>query len=190
MNKLSLFVAATIALFLPVIASGQVSYKVDPGHSGVLFKVQRFGATNFWGRFNQPEGVLVWDEQNPAGSTISVSVQAAKVDTASQKRDDHLRSPDFFNARQFPAITFKSTSISKAETEGQYLVNGDLTLHGVTRPVTVTLVKTGEAETQSGYRAGFETSFQIKRSEHGMNFMQGAIGDDVQIVVTLEAVRA
>lgn len=188
MNRLALVVASLLALWLTGSLQAQPQLKIDSAHSFVVFKIQHLGVSTAWGRFNSPEGSITWDDQDPAKSKITVTLQTGKVDTGNQKRDDHLRSPDFFSAKQFPTITFKSTSISKS-ADNQYQVTGDLTLHGVTKPLTVTLTKVGEADTQMGHRAGFEANFTIKRTEFGMNFMVGAIGDDVTLFVSLEAIK-
>src|SRR5207248_199969 len=97
----------------------------------------------------------------------------------------HLKSPDFFNATQFPTMTFKSTKIES--TGGTYKVSGDLTLHGVTKPITVEFKKGAESKGQKGeVRTGGETRFTIKRSDYDMKFMPGALGDDVNIIISLE----
>ena len=110
------------------------------------------------------------------------------VDTKNEKRDQHLKNADFFNAKQFPVMTFKST---KVEGSGDtYKVTGDLTLHGVTKPLTLEIKKGGEAKGMEGeIRGGGETKFAIKRSDYGMNFMQGPLGDEINIVVSLEGVK-
>jgi polyisoprenoid-binding protein YceI len=169
-------------------AVAQSTFKVDPVHSFINFKVLHLGAGEAWGRFNDPAGIVVWDEQNPANSRVEVTLQTAKIDTGNQKRDDHLRSPDFFNARQFPTITFKSNSITK-KGDNEYEVSGELSLHGVTKPITATVTKVGEADTQMGHRAGWSSTFTVKRSEFGMNYMPNGLGDDVTIYVSIEGVR-
>jgi polyisoprenoid-binding protein YceI len=187
MKTLSFVASLLVVLVLSApIQADQL--KVDGSHSFVVFKVQHLGVSNAWGRFDSPEGTITWDEQDPSKSKIAITLQTSKVNTGNQKRDDHLRSPDFFNAKQFPTATFKSTSITKS-ADNQYQVSGDLSLHGVTKPITVTLTKIGQADTQMGHRAGFESTFTIKRSDFGMNFMPGGIGDDVTMFVSLEAIR-
>src|SRR5687768_12906004 len=189
MNKLIVAVVGLVVVLASVVrAQAQSNFKVDPVHSAILFKVQHLGVSNAWGRFNDPTGTIVWDDNDPSKSRVEVTVKTAKVDTANKKRHDHLRSPDFFNAAQFPTLTFKSKSVTK-KTEGEYEVAGDLTVHGVTKPITVTVKKVGEADTQMGHRAGWETSFTIKRSDFGMNFMPGGIGDDVTLNVAIEGIR-
>ena len=120
---------------------------------------------------------------------FEIQVNSQNVDTAVEKRDNHLRSPDFFNAAEYPAIHFKSTSVKKAGPDN-YVIAGDLTLLGKTRPITVKARQTGEGKDPWGnYRRGFETVFTIKRSEFGMNFMMGGVSDEVQLTVSVEGVR-
>ena len=189
MNKLIVAVVlSVVVLGTGALARAQANFKVDPVHSGVMFKVNHLGVSSVWGRFNDPQGTIVWDDNDPSKNRIDVTLQTAKIDTANKKRDDHLKSPDFFNAAQFPTLTFKSKSVTK-KTEGEYEVAGDLTVHGVTKPITVTVKKVGEASTQMGHRAGWETSFNVKRSDFGMNFMPGGIGDDVMLNVAIEGIR-
>ena len=110
------------------------------------------------------------------------------IDTRSEKRDQHLKSPDFFNAKQFPAITFKS---NKIEGSGDsYKISGDLTIHGVTKPIMIEFKKGAEGKGGQGeIRSGGETRFTIKRSDYDMKFMAGPVGDDVNIIVSLEGIK-
>jgi polyisoprenoid-binding protein YceI len=161
-------------------------FKVDPVHSTVLFRIQHFNAGQYYGRINDPQGTFTLD---PAGPKLDVTLEAAKVDTANAKRDEHLRSPDFFNARQYPTITFKSTSAEKTG-ENTYKVNGELTLLGQTKPVTATVETFGPAQDPRGTtRAGAEAIFTIKRSDFGMNFMPGGLGDEVRIIASVEGTQ-
>ena len=175
---------ALITLAVPALAAE--NYKVDPVHSFIVFKVNHLGVSNAWGRFNDPQGTVVWDDNDPSKGRVEVSVQTAKVDTGNPKRDQHLKSPDFFNAAQFPTLTFKSKSITK-KGDGEFEVAGDLTVHGVTKPVTVTVKKIGEADTQMGHRAGWETTFTVKRSDFGVNFMPDGLSDEITVILGLEA---
>jgi len=163
------------------------SYKIDPVHSMVIFQIGHFGVSNVFGRFNNPTGTFVMDD-DAANMSFQASVETDKVDTANAQRDAHLKSDSFFSAKQFPDITFKSTSIKKTGDK-TYDVTGDLTLHGVTKSITVPLNLIGAAKTQAGDRAGFGGTFSIKRSDYGMTFMVGPVGDDVTLWVNLEGVK-
>jgi len=172
------------------VAAGADTYGVDAAHTSVVFRIKHLGVSYFYGRFNAIDGSYALDAENPGASSIEVTVDTESVDTNSERRDNHLKSPDFFNAKQFPEIAFKSTGITKADN-GDFLVEGDLTMLGVTKPISVTVEKTGEAETRMGVRSGFETQFNIKRSDYGMSWGvdNGLLGDEVQIMIAVEGVK-
>ena len=165
------------------LAAAAESYQVDPIHSVVIFRVKHMDVGMFYGRFNNPQGTFTYDEQDPSKSVFQVSVKAKDFDSGNAKRDEHVRGPDFLNAKEFPNVTFKSNSVKPAG--GNKLeVSGDLTLHGQTRPVTATLEKTGAA----GGRVGFEGTFDIKRGDFGIKGVQG-IGEDVRLIVAFQGVK-
>ena len=169
-------------------ANAADTFKVDSVHSFVLFGVQHLGVTNTYGRFNDISGTVVFDKDNPSKSSVELSVPVESLDTHNSIRDRSVKSPDFFDAKQFPTITFKST---KVEGSGDALkVSGDLTIRGVTKPLTVDFKKGGEGKGVFGeMRGGGETHFTIKRSDFGMNFQLGAIGDEVTIILSLEGIK-
>lgn len=171
-------------------AQGQVAarkFELDSVHSMVIFRISHMDVAAVYGRFNEPTGTFNLDMANPSSSFIEITIDANKVDTANERRDNHLRSPDFFNAKQFPAITFKSSSIEKAG-EKRLKVRGALTLLGVTKTIEANLEFLGEGKTMQGYKSGFEAEFTIKRSDFGMmKFIEEkALGDEVKLVVTAE----
>lgn len=169
-------------------ASAANDYVIDPVHSAVIFRVKHNQAAFNYGRFNGIDGVVMYDEAEGV-TGVKVNVDTASVDTANKNRDDHLRSPDFFNAKQFPKITFKSTSVKKSGDHA-YEVTGEFTLNGVTKPLTVILEHTGNGKTmQGGDVAGFETTFTINRSDFGMTKFQPGVGDEVRLMIGLEAAK-
>ena len=185
---LAVLIFGLVAAF-SVSAYAAETYKLDPGHTSVVFRVKHLGVAYVYGRFNGPTGSFMFDESSPAKSSIEVQVNAKNVDTAVEKRDNHLRSPDFFNAGEHPLVIFKSTSVKKLDND-TYEVAGNLTLIGKSRPLTVKARHTGSGKDPWGnFRRGFETSFTIKRSEFGMNFMLGGVSDDVVITVSVEGIR-
>ena len=185
--KLFTLVVALVSAFV-LSANAADTFKVDPVHSFVLFSVQHLGIANTYGRFNDISGTVVFDKDNPSKSSVELSVPIESLDTHNSLRDRSLKSPDFFNAKQFPTMTFKSTQV---EGSGDTLkVSGDLTIRGVTKPLTVDFKKGGEGKGVFGeMRGGGETRFTIKRSDFGMNFQQGAVGDEVSIILSLEGVK-
>jgi polyisoprenoid-binding protein YceI len=165
------------------------TYQIDATHSAVIFRAKHLGVTYNYGRFNEFSGNITMDETDVSKSKVELEVKTASVDTANAKRDQHLRSPDFFNAKQFPVITFKSTEVSaKAGQENMLEVTGDFDLHGVKKSITVDVELTGKANvTQKGELIGLETTFTIKRSGYGMNFGIPGVSDDIRITVSIEA---
>lgn len=163
------------------------SWTIDGVHSSLIFRVKHLDTAPFYGRFNSIAGQIVWDDANPSGSSFNVEVQTASVDTANEGRNRHLRGTDFFNADQFPVCTFKSTSV-KPSGDGFELA-GDLTINGQTKPVTAKLEKTGQGTNPRGGGAiiGFEVLCTIKRSDFGVNYMPGGLGDEVKLFIGLEA---
>jgi len=189
---LNIFSAVSILGLLAIFsvsAYAAETYKLDSAHTSVVYRVKYSGVTFVYGRFNGPTGSFVYDEASPAKSSIDMQVDANNIDTAVAKRDNHLKSPDFFNAAEHPAVTFKSTSIKKINSD-TYQVTGNLTLLGKSRKLTVDAKHTGSGKDPWGnFRRGFETSFTIKRSDFGMDFMLGGVSDDVAITVSVSGIR-
>ena len=181
----------------PVIPTGSVTlsaptpgtYQVDPGHSSVLFRIQHLGVANFYGRFNEVSGSFTWAE-NAADSQVQIEVSAESVDSNSEGRDRHIKSADFFNAKQHPKMTFASKKVVEVE-EGLLRVTGDLTFAGKTKSIDVMVepIGSGDRGERFGYRAGLDAAFSFKRSDFGVNSYidQGMLGDDIKILVSLEA---
>jgi polyisoprenoid-binding protein YceI len=161
-------------------------------HSAVLFRIDHLGVGTFWGRFNEVSGTYTFDEQNHEACRFELALATESVDTNNQGRDRHLKSPDFFNAREFPTISFQSTELSHVSGD-EYELKGDLTLHGVTKPITARVSWNGarDAGQRFGFRSGFEAIFTIKRSDFGMDTYvnEGVLGDEVRIVAAIEGVR-
>ena len=149
-------------------AAGITVYTIDDVHSCALFRVKHAAASQFWGRFNDVAGTFTVAD-DPSRMAFSVEIKVDSVDTAEPKLDGHLKSPDFFNAAEFPTMKFTSKSAKKAAGENMFEVSGDLTMHGVTKPVTAMVELTGVSEMMGG-RAGIEAIFTVKRSEFGMTF--------------------
>lgn len=187
---LAAFGMAALALAaLGATARAADSYTVDPVHSSVSFGISHAGISDIHGRFNDFSGTFVIDKDDPNKSSFALDIKVESVDTNNEKRDEHLRAPDYFNAKQFPTLSFKSTKVKA--TDAGYEVTGDLTLHGVTKPVTMKL-KGGHkvVEFPKGTpRIGVTSSVTIKRSEFDMKTALEALGDDVHIIVGLEAAK-
>src|SRR3954452_2238822 len=118
--------AILVATFAPALARAADNFKIDPIHATVIYRVSHLNVGNAYGRFNEPTGMVTLDKDDASKSSFTFEVQTSKVDTANPKRDQHLQSPDFFDAKQFPTITFKSTGV-KLCGDNKYEVAGDLT---------------------------------------------------------------
>lgn len=171
--------------------SAAESFKVDGVHSKALFRVHHLGAGQFWGRFNDVSGTFtVNGEGKPEGVVFDITVKVDSVDTGNEKLDAHLKSPDFFNSKEHPNLTFKSTAVKAGPKPGWLEVTGDLSMNGVTKPVTAMIEWTGTRAGQAGRRAGYEATFTVKRTDWNINYMaqNGGLGEEVRIVVGLEGV--
>src|SRR5687768_15332170 len=148
--------AASFAAALPASAKPE-TFQIDAVHSAVIFRIKHLDASWVYGRFNSFAGSFTVDEENPAASKVSVAIDVASVDTGNKTRDDHLRTPDFFDVAQFPKITFESTAVKKAG-DGLYDVTGNLSLHGAVKTVTIRMQKvgTGKNPMDGSILMGFE----------------------------------
>jgi polyisoprenoid-binding protein YceI len=165
-----------------------VTYKLDPGHTMVLFSWSHFGFSNPVADIGIGDGSLVFDEQNPSKSSVQVTLPLANLDTHVPALDNHLKQPDFFNAAQFPTITFKSTSVQPVDST-HFKVTGDLTVHGVTKPVVLdaTLNKIGTHPMTGQPAIGFNATGTLKRSDFGLGAYVPKVSDDITINITTEA---
>jgi polyisoprenoid-binding protein YceI len=184
---------AVLATLGSVSLSHADTYNLDSVHSVVVFQIQHF-ASEPYGVFHGPEGTVTLDGKVP--SKLEVSVPVAKLDLGNPKWEEDIKSASWFDVKQFPDITFKSTSIenkgeNKESQEENYEVTGDLTLHGVTKSITVKLVKIGEAKGMQGeQRLGYSTEFKVNRSEFGMTtLVNKGVGDAVVLRVNLEVIK-
>lgn len=188
--KKSIITALFLGFLVARSAIAGETFQVDPNHSFVLFKVSHLGAGYVYGRFTGGlSGTISTDPAAPDKSTVALEVKTDTLDTGLAQRDKDIKSPDFLNVKQFPLITFKSTSVQKVSDQ-QYAITGDLMFHGVTKPVTVQANITGEGKGPKGeVRAGAEVHFVVKRSEYDVKYGLPALGDDVDMTVAVEGVR-
>lgn len=189
MKRFAWIVAMVAVMVAGAQARAADKYAVDPVHSSSVFRIKHANAAYFWGRFNEPAGSFVLDEADVSKSTFAITISVNNVMTGNAKRDAHLKSPDFFNAKQYPAITFKSTSVKKGE-ENKLEVTGDLTMHGVTKSITAPVELTGKGEFPAGrVRAGIEAMLVVKLSDFEIKGMPGALSDEVKVIVALEGMK-
>jgi polyisoprenoid-binding protein YceI len=185
--RLSSLLAVLVLVVAAPFAAAADTYKLDPVHSFVLFRIKHMDVSYSYGRFNDPTGTIVYDAADPSKDSVELEIKVDNLDTHNDKRDQHLKSPAFFDAKQFPTITFKSTAV-KAGEGGKLEVTGDLTLHGVTKSITVSLEKTGEGEVMRSHRVGFESTVELKKSDFEIKGIPG-VGDDVTLRFSFEAAK-
>jgi polyisoprenoid-binding protein YceI len=185
-------VTATAAEKAVGTAAAVRSYQIDKAHSEVTLQVRHL-LTKVRGHFGDFSGVVTIDEMSPANSTVDVTIQAASIDTHTPDRDNHLRSADFFDVENYPALTFKSVSVAPRGS-GWFDVVGDLTIHGVTRQITLPVNYLGNGKDPWGNeKAAFEADITINRKDFNLNWNATLetggflVGDDVKISLSIQA---
>ena len=169
------------------VQAAPVTYKLDPGHTMVLFSWNHFGYSNPTADFGLGEGTLVFDEQHPANSSVEVTLPLANLDTHVSALDEHLKKPDFLDADKYPVVTFKSTAVESLGGN-KFKVSGNLTVHGVTKPVVLdaTLNKVGPHPMSKAQSIGFDATASIKRSDFGVGAYVPNVSDELSIRITTE----
>jgi polyisoprenoid-binding protein YceI len=188
-------VLAALAWVAPAVTRAADTYEIDPAHTSVQFSVRHMMISNVRGEFTKVAGKAVGDAADPAATVVEATIDAASVDTRNQKRDDHLRSPDFLDVAEFPTITFTSRKVEKAG-DG-WKLTGDLTLHGVTKLVVldVTDVTAPMKDPWGNTRIGAQATMTINRRDFGIVFNKALdgggvlVGDEVAITIDVEVVK-
>ena len=181
----------SLLVLLPALSANAyaASYTIDPTHTYPSFKISHLGFSTMLGRFNTSSGKITMDKAKGTGS-VELEVDVDSIDTGMEKRDKHLRSPDFFNVAEFPKMTFKSTKVTINKDDSAVVV-GDLTIMGVTKPLTlnVSKISCGVHPFSKKDVCGFDATGSLKRSSFGMKYGLPAIGDDVTLIIEAEAVK-
>lgn len=190
MRRTSFIVA--IFLLVTMFAVPQLhaaQYQLDTSHSSVVFKAKHMDIGYIYGMFLDYSGTATYSPEQPQNTTLSLTIQTDSIFTNQRKRDNHLKSPDFFSAKQYPAITFNSTSVEPVD-ESTLRVTGNLTMHGVTKEMTTEVSLTGSGKgPQGNFRRGFKTTFTINRLDYKIDFMPNAISQEIPVIVTGELIR-
>ena len=180
--------AAALLLALPIVAQSS-TWTIDSAHSGVEFQIKHLGVSTVRGSFSGVTGTLVWNEKDVSQAHVEAIVDAKTVSTGQEKRDEHLKSPDFFDVAKYPTLTFKSTSV-KRSADHKLQIIGDLTLGGQTKPVTLDV--DGPATPQKGMQgklvSGFSATGTIKRKDFnfGQKYGEPVLADEVKFTIDLE----
>lgn len=188
--------AITLALLvmLPVLAHAD-TWQIDPAHTNVEFTVRHMMISNVKGQFQKTAGTITVNGSDAASAQIDATIDASSVDTRVERRDMHLKSPDFLDVAKYPTITFKSTKV-EADGPNKWKVTGDLTLHGVTKPVVLDVESSGAPVSMGGKtHAGASATTKIKRSDFGLTWNKALeaggvmVGDEVAISIDVEAIK-
>jgi len=182
------FVLPMMLLSLQIVAAAE-NYDIDPTHTYPNFTVSHLGFSTMHGRFDKTSGTFAFDRENRQG-TVDITIQTASISTGHEKRDDHLRSPDFFNTVEFPVAAYKSRSV-KFEGDEPKSIDGNLTLLGITKPVTLTIIafKCGQNPMNNKAMCGIEAVGSLKRSDFGMKYALPGVGDDIQLMISVEGYK-
>ena len=185
-----LIAAFLVGAVLQVTASAQTVWKADPPHSRISFVIVHLGISEITGAFNQFDVTIRAAKPDFSDAVFDMSIDVASIDTAVQQRDDHLRSPDFFEVTKYPKMTFRSTSIVPSGKD-RYKLSGDLTIHGRTKPVTMNLWYRGTTLNQDKTTAGFQLTGTLKRSDFGVGpkFPPPMIADELTIKADGEFIK-
>jgi len=185
---LSLSLATALTLSGSVFAE---DYAIDKkgAHASIQFKISHLGYSWLWGRFNDFDGTFSYDEKHKSASKISVTVNTKSVDSNHAERDKHLRSSDFLDVDKFPQAKFESTSYSESD-KGKAVLKGNLTLHGVTKEVTLDITKVGAGKDPwGGYRRGFEGTTRIALKDFGISKNLGPASAELDLIIALEGIK-
>ncbi|MFZ0389856.1 MAG: YceI family protein [Calditrichia bacterium] len=192
-HRMLISLIAGLCLVGGLFASG--TYVIDPVHSNIGFSVRHMVISNVEGEFQEVDAVLTWDEDNPENSAIKATVQTSSIDTDNEKRDNHLRSADFFDSETHPEMTFESKNIKKVD-ENEYIAKGDLTIRGITREVEVPITILGKIKDPYGNtRIGAQSSFVVNRHDFNLNWNKMlesgglVVGEDVKINLDVQMIK-
>ena len=180
--------AMVVAVTMVVSAAAQAgTWKIDPNHSAAQFSVRHLGVSTVRGAFMKVSGSASYDPADPSKNSVDVTIDASSVDTRVQMRDNDLRSPNFLDVQKYPTITFKSKQ-SKSAGAGKLEVLGDLTIHGVTKEVTLEVDGPSAPikDPWGNQRIGASASTKINRKDFGVNGAPGAVGDEITITIDTE----
>jgi polyisoprenoid-binding protein YceI len=166
------------------------TWQIDPNHSAAQFSVRHLGVSTVRGAFMKVSGSATYDTADPTKNTVDVSIDASSVDTRVQMRDNDLRSPNFLDVQKYPTITFKSKQVKPAGS-GKLAIIGDLTIHGVTKEVTLDVDGPSSPikDPWGNQRIGASASTKINRKDFGVNGAPGVVGDDISITIDTELIQ-
>lgn len=182
------FIILAVATLSRGVTAQAAEYRIDPAHSFVEFRIQHLGFSWLYGRFNTVSGEFSHDPAQQEANRIEVTIDTGSVDTRHAERDKHLRSKDFLDVGKYPTATFKSTGYTGNAEEG--VMEGVLTLHGVSKPIKFKVKKVGEGKDPwKGYRSGFIGTMKLKRSDFGISYNLGPASETMELEFGIEGIR-
>lgn len=189
MSRVALIVFTTLGMIAAAAAQAG-TWQIDPNHSSAQFSVRHLGVSTVRGAFTKVSGSAQYDPSNPTKNSLNATIQAASIDTRVEMRDNDLRSPNFLDVQKYPTITFQSKQVKSAGS-GKLQISGDLTIHGVTKEVTLDV--DGPAapikDPWGNQRIGASASTTINRKDFGVNGASGVVGDDISITIDVELIQ-
>lgn len=194
LKQLALSSAVSLAMVAGVQAadesSGTYAFDTKGDHQFVMFKISHLGYSWLYGRFNEFDGQFKYDAENPTNSSVEVTIDTESVDSNHAERDKHIRSDDFLAVDEFPEATFKSTRIVMDEDGDEADIIGDLTLHGVTKEITLEAEMIGHGKDPwGGYRMGFEAETTLRLADFGIDKDLGPSSETLEMIISVEGVR-
>jgi polyisoprenoid-binding protein YceI len=187
----SVLILAAIFAFAVTAAGQTTTWQIDPNHTAAQFSVRHLGISTVRGAFTKVSGSVTYDPASPGNTVIDVVIDASSVYTRVEKRDNDLRSPNFFDVAKFPTLTFKSKRTEPNGT-GKLKVTGDLTIHGVTKEVVLDVdVPSGPVKDARGnWHMGTSATTQINRQDFGVSADKGMVGDEIPIIIDVELIQS
>ena len=188
MSRLLLVITAAIAFTASAFAQAK-TWQIDPNHSAAQFSVRHMGISTVRGAFTKVSGTATYDPADPSKTSIQATIDATSVDTRVERRDNDLRSPNFFDVAKYPTLTFKSKH-TEAASPGKLKITGDLTIHGVTKEVVLDVdgPSAPVQDPKGNSHMGASASTKINRKDFGVNGASSMVGDDVPITIDVELV--
>jgi len=189
MSRMALVVLSAFAMIGAAVAQAG-TWQIDPNHSSAQFSARHLGVSTVRGAFTKVSGSAQYDPSDPTKNSLNATIQAASVDTRVEMRDNDLRSPNFLDAQKFPTITFLSKQVTSVGS-GRLQIAGDLTIHGVTKEVTLDVEGPSAPikDPWGNQRIGASASTKINRKDFGVNGAPGVVGDDINITIDVELIQ-
>jgi polyisoprenoid-binding protein YceI len=188
-SKLTAFALAAAMLLPSQLLAEKYVIDTEGSHAFIQFRIQHLGYSWLSGRFNTFSGNFEYDENNPDKASVQVEIDVASIDSNHAERDKHLRGDDFLDVKKFPKASFESTSF-KENGDGTAILKGNLTLHGVTKPVTIDIEHIGHGpDPWGGYRRGFEGTTRIALADYDINYNLGEKSKEVELTLSIEGIR-